>query len=188
MTRAACVAFGMMFVAASGSAQPPPSMGLADGLKFGYTALKQNLTQSAEKMPEADYASKPSTMPEVRTFGQVIGHIANAQFFQCATARGAANPNQVNFEQKTAKAELVKALADSFAFCDDAFASVTDQTAMEMVSNGRGGQLARGAMLTQVISHGSEMYGIATVYLRAKNIVPPSTENQGRGRGGRGRQ
>jgi hypothetical protein len=34
--------------------------------------------------------------------------------------------------------------------------------------------------------HGNEMYGTAAVYLRSKNIVPPSTENAGRGMRGRG--
>jgi hypothetical protein len=31
--------------------------------------------------------------------------------------------------------------------------------------------------------HGSEMYGIGTVYLRLKGLIPPSTELFMRGRG-----
>ena len=67
-------------------------------------------------MPDADYASKPSTMPEVRTYGQLFGHVANAQYNRCSAVKGVPNPNMgTNLEQKTSKAEFVKALADSLA-------------------------------------------------------------------------
>ena len=73
---------------------------------------------------------------------------------------------------------MVKALADSFAFCDDAFAALTDQSVAEMVTGGRGGPRAKAVMLSAVVEHGNEMYGIGTVYQRLKGVVPPSTEAQ----------
>ena len=78
--------------------------------------------------------------------------------------------------------EIVKALSDSFAFCDPAFASLTDQSAVELVQQGQN-QVARGSVLANLIAHSNEEYGIITVYLRTKNIVPPSTERGMRGRG-----
>jgi hypothetical protein len=97
------------------------------------------------------------------------------------------NPNQgKNLEELTTKADVVKALADSFAFCDDAFASLTDQSALEVLTGGRGGPSARAVGLYGLIVHSNEMYGTAAAYLRANDIVPPSTANRGRGRGGRG--
>ena len=45
---------------------------------------------------------------------------------------------------------------------------------------------ARAAALYGVLVHGNEIYGTGAVYLRSKNIVPPSTENAGRGMRGRG--
>jgi hypothetical protein len=136
-------------------------------------------------MPEADYSFKPT--PDIRSFGQLFGHVANAQFAQCAQAKVAANPRQgENFEDKTAKADLVKALADSFAFCDEVFASLTDESAGQLVAGGRGPQTARANALTGLLTHGNEMYGISTVYLRLKGQVPPSTELFQRGRGARG--
>ena len=181
------VASGVLMVATVALAQGPPPAGLADGLRQQYQQLKTILTQAAEKMPDADYMSKPSTMPEVRGYAQLFGHVANAQFGQCAAARGVPNPNQgVNLEEKTTKADVVKALADSFAFCDPAFQTLTDQSALEMVMQGQR-QVARGSILVGLLSHSNEMYGTAGVYLRAKNIVPPSTENAARGRAGGGR-
>jgi hypothetical protein len=118
--------------------------------------------------------------------------VANAQFGQCAAAKGVPNPNMgVNNEQKT-RAEIVKALADSFAFCDDAFASLNDQNRDQFMARGRG-QMAREAILVDLIAHSNEMYGYAAVHLRAKNVIPPTDEQppqrgRGAGPGGRGGQ
>ncbi len=158
-------------------------------LKAGYQGLKVNLTAAAERMPEADYGFKPGTMPEVRTYGQLFAHIAAGQFGVCAAMKGGTNPIQGrNIEQELkTKAEFVKVLADSFAFCDDAVAGLTDQNAEEFIKHGQG-ELARGAALAGLLAHNSEMYGISTVYLRAKNIVPPSTEQQMIRQGGQQKQ
>ena len=194
MTRLACLFSGCLMVATIATAQGPPApgpVGTAMALQRGYGQLKNNVTASAEKMPEADYFFKPTG--DIRSYGQVWAHVADAQFGQCSGPKGVANPRQgqPSFEQLTSKADIQKAVADSFAFCDDVFASLTEASAQEMISNGRGGQTTRAAALLGVLQHGSEMYGIGTVYLRLKGQVPPSTEMQGRGRGaagaGRGR-
>ena len=166
-------------------------MNLSVSLQRSYAAIKNNLMLASEKLPEADYGFKPSSMAEVRTYGQLFGHVANAQFNACSAARGVPNPNMgVNNEQKTVRAEIIKALADSFAFCDPAFAALTEANGAEIMTQGRG-QVARSAILAGLIAHSNEMYGTAGVYMRAKNVVPPSTEgNQqpqrgaGPGRGG----
>jgi|SRR5687767_5536480 hypothetical protein len=163
-------------------------VGIAGGFQNAYNSLKANITQSAELVPESGYGLKPSTMAEVKTYGQVIGHVADAQFNQCAGALGMPNPNQGNSFEAVGRTrtEIIKGLADSFALCDKAFAMLTDENASELIAGGRGGQQARAAALLGVIAHGNEMYGIYTVYQRAQNIVPPSTAARGRGRGGRG--
>jgi hypothetical protein len=170
--------------------QPPAGgqkIGLATSLQRGYNGFKTNFTAAAEKMPEADYNFKPGSTPEARTYGQVIAHIAQAQFGQCSGLKGVPNPmagKQLEQELKT-KAEITKALADSFAMCDELFANVTDASATEMVKAGQNEQ-TRAASMYGVIVHGNELAGTAYVYLRSKNIVPPSTENAQRGRSGRG--
>ena len=186
MTRVAYAFFGCVLIAAVADAQGPPPVTTAVALQRNYAQLKNNITASAEKMPEADYFFKPT--PDIRGFGQLWAHVADAQFGQCAGVKGVPNPRQgqPSFEQVTTKAEVQKAVADSFAFCDDVFASLTDESAMQMVSNGRGGQQSRAAGLMGVLTHGSEMYGIGTVYLRLKGLVPPSTELFMRGRGAPG--
>ena len=184
------VVTGMLLVATGASAQQRGAgpTGIAAGFQSAYDAVKRNVTQSAELVPESGYGLKPSTMEDVKTYGQVIGHVADAQFNQCSGALGLPNPNQGNSYEAAgrSRADILKGLAESFALCDKAFAALTDENASEAITGGRGGPRARTTALLGVIAHGNEMYGIYTVYQRAQNIVPPSTAARGRGRGGRG--
>ena len=181
----------ILLVAPLAFTQPPAGggqkIGLATSLQRGYAAFKTNFTAAAAKMSEADYSFKPGSTPEARTYAQVISHIAQAQFGQCSGIKGVPNPmqgKQLEQELKT-KADVTKALADSFALCDDLFAGVTDANATEMIKQGPN-EVTRAAALYAVLVHGNEMAGTAYVYLRSKNIVPPPTENAQRGMRGRG--
>lgn len=192
MKRVIGVAAAALLVAAVAHAQMPQQgqrRTLVDAIKGGYNNVKMNLTQAAEKMPESDYSFKPGTTTEVRNYGQVFSHVAQAQFGACSAATGKPNPmmgKQLEQELKT-KAEITKALADSFALCDEAYNALSDANAAEFVKQGQN-EIQRSALLMNNVVHDNELFGTAAVYMRSKNMVPPSTERmQGmRGRGGRG--
>jgi hypothetical protein len=195
MTRVLMVTTGLLIAAAPAFAQPPapgqPTT-LTASLQRGYNNIKMNVTQSADKLSEADYNFKVGSMAETRTFGQLFAHIAQAQYGACAAVKGVANPIQGQQLEQTlkTKAEIVKAVNDSFAFCDDAFSSLTDQNALQLVKQGQG-EIARAAVLANLVAHSNEMYGTSDAYLRTRGIVPPSTERAAAGRGagpGRGGQ
>ena len=166
--------------AATLSAQSGPSQAAA--LKQGYNGIKNNILQAAEKMPDADYSFQP-TMPE-RNFGGWVAHVADAQAAGCARAAGM-TPKPLNAGSKTSKADLIAALKESFDVCDMAYDGTTDANAGDSVQS-FGGATTRLAALWGNIGHDQECYGTMAVYLRLKNIVPPSTEAMSRGRGGRG--
>ena len=190
MTRIIQSIAGVFVAVGTALAQAPPPgqpLTLTASLNRSYNGVKLNLTEEAAKMPEADYAFKPGPAAELRTFGQLFAHVANAQFGSCAVALGQANPNQghnLEVELKT-KAEFTKALADSFALCDKAFATLTDANAMEFIKQGQG-EIARAAVLANTVIHDNEMYGTGAVYMRAKGLVPPSTERAANAQQGRG--
>jgi uncharacterized damage-inducible protein DinB len=137
-----------------------------------YDGIKTNIIRSAEQMPEANFSFKP--VPEVRTYGQLLGHIANASYMFCALGSGEANPSQVNFEETTDKAGLVKAVRDAFTFCDRAYA-INDAKAMEKVQV-FGSERDRMYALVMNIGHLNEHYGNIVTYLRIKGLVPPSSQ------------
>ena len=164
-------------LAATGSSpQPSKKVDLIAYLQGGYAGVKADLISAAEAMPEADYGFKPTSMPEVRTFGETILHVASAHFGMCARLRGVADEPRQKIEH-TNKADVLKTLADSFSSCDVALSSLTDASANELVRQGPV-EIPKSAALVGLLAHDAEMYGITTVYLRAKNIVPPSTARQ----------
>ena len=89
---------------------------LTSATKTAFDIVKGFITKAAEKVPEDQYSFKPS--PDVRTFGQLIGHIADANHMICGAAGGTGKPGDSIEKTKTSKADLQKALADSFAACD----------------------------------------------------------------------
>jgi uncharacterized damage-inducible protein DinB len=150
-----------------------PSM--ASIAKAMHASIRRNLAEAAERMPEESFAFKPT--PEVRSFAELLGHVANANFFFCAQAKGEKSPATANFEKVSDKAGLVKGLNDALAYCDGAYAALTDATFMDMVKagGGRGGETRRGAILMFNTTHNNEHYGNIVVYMRAKGHVAPST-------------
>jgi len=186
MKRMLCLVSVAMLVAsaatlAQGGQPPGGAVSLAVGMQRAWATIKTNVTQALDYMPEADFNFK--TTPANKTFGAQFGHVANFHYNFCAAAKGVPNPNQgQNLEQTATKAEMVTALADSYAFCDDAYAKLTDQSALELVTQGKN-QIARGAVLSNLIAHDNEEYGVITQYLRMKGIVPPSTANAAKARG-----
>jgi uncharacterized damage-inducible protein DinB len=142
-------------------------------VKQMYDRIKNNLTKMAEKMPEENYNFKPTA--ETRTFGQIIGHLADTQTRTCSTLNG--TPKSLNAASKTAKAELVATLKESFSLCDQAFDSLTDENAMATFLWPQGQHHSRvGLLMMAIVSHSNEEYGYMAVYLRLKGIVPPSSE------------
>ena len=150
---------------------------LSAGNKGLYNMVKNNLVKAAEKMPEENYSFKPT--PEVRSFGQIVGHVADAQYLFCSVVRGEKNPAPGIEKSKTTKADLVKALNDGFAYCDKAYNAMTDAQAAEMVKF-FGQDRAKLTVLSFNIAHDDEHYGNLVTYMRMKGLVPPSSEQRGR--------
>src|SRR4051794_10561371 len=138
---------------------------LSTELKQMYTGVKNNLARMAEKMPEENYSFKPTA--DIRTFAQLIGHVADAQARNCSAVTG--QQNTVSAGSKTSKADLVSALKESFSLCDAAYDGLTDSAAAEMIKTARGQRSKLGALAANV-SHSNEEYGYMAVYMRLKGI------------------
>lgn len=139
-----------------------------------YAEVKSNILKSAEKMPEENYGFRPA--PRVRTFGQILGHVAEEQYLYCGAAKGERKAVDVE-KTKTAKTDLLAALQDSFAYCDAVYAALTDSTAAWTIQVGQS-QRTRLHILWGNSLHDTSHYGNLVTYLRIKGIVPPSTEGQ----------
>jgi uncharacterized damage-inducible protein DinB len=173
---AAILAVAMRPLSAQAPAQPRPPQTFPAYLQGQYATLERNITGSVDKMPAEHFAFKP--VPEVMSYAELLTHIVETQYGYCSTVKGAGNPGaSLNFKV-TDKVAVGHLVPDPFAYCDEAFASVTNENALELLTRGSAPnqrQLARVNQLTQLIVHGNEHYGNLVTYLRMKGIVPPSS-------------
>ena len=144
-------------------------------LRQFYNGAKRNLLRGAEKMPEENYSFKP--VPEVRSFGELVAHIAEGNYLFCSSLKGEPDPfARGELEKsKTTKADLLPVLQASFEYCDPVFAALTDGQSGDKVQF-FGRERTRSVPATLAVAHGWEHYGNMVTYLRLKGIVPPSSE------------
>ena len=162
------------FAQAASTANP-----IASSIRRAWDGAKRNLTRSAELMPEADYSFRP--VDTVRTFGQILAHVAGANYVFCSAAKGEKSPHAEDVFEKTAttRAQIVKVLNESLAYCDAAYAALDDKRAAETIDLAFGmGKGARALPLMQNTGHLQEHYGNLVTYFRVKGMVPPSSQGQ----------
>jgi uncharacterized damage-inducible protein DinB len=143
-----------------------------------HSTIRTNLAESAIQMSEADFSFRPT--PEVRSFGQLVGHVIDANYFFCSQAAGEKSPATTNYEKTSDRATLVKALQDALSYCDRIYKATTDATfnrpvTMATPPGARTPTTVRGAVLMFNVTHNNEHYGNFLVYMRLRGRVPPST-------------
>jgi uncharacterized damage-inducible protein DinB len=160
--------------------KPPaidPANPISSSLKGNYERVKKFIIGAAEEMPPAEYAFKPS--PDVRSFGQLIGHVADASYMFCGAAKKDAKPPvKASFEKTaTTKDALKKALAEAFAYCDAVYADSKDAALSTPISLFGNDKMIKFQALDINVAHDNEHYGNIVTYLRIKKLVPPSSSN-----------
>lgn len=173
---ASCAVAALLVAPATAFAQAASANPTTDAVKAQFGMIKGVLARTAEKVPEDLYSFKAT--PEVRSIGQLIGHIADSQFSMCAAAAGEKPPTSGIEKGMSKKAELTKALNDSIAYCDTVIAGMDDKKGAEVVKFFTGPS-PRFMVLSFNISHSYEHYGNLVTYMRLKGIVPPSSERSG---------
>ena len=157
-------------IAAAAGAQENP---LTSDSRSTYSGVRKIMLRTAELTPEETYAFKP--VDSVRTFGQILGHVADAQYYFCSAVIGEKHPGLRIEKTKTSKAELIAALTDAFAYCEKAYDSMSDQSAAQAVKF-MGGEKPKLGVLSVNQTHTIEHYGNLVTYMRIKGIVPPTSD------------
>ncbi len=180
ITNALTAAIFIVGVSTSALAAPEAAPESANLIRFSravkarFDSIKRDIVEAAEAVPESEYGFQPTR--DVRSFGALIGHVADSQNFFCGAA-GGHNPDYTDAIEKSApptKAALIAALKASVSACDDVYANTRADNALELVPSGKGDAL-RGMLLLDNISHDNEHYGNIVTYMRLKGHVPPST-------------
>jgi len=173
--RIACVAGVILTLIAPCHAVAQAS--IRDGAVQDWTRLKDTMMKISEAMP-ADKFDYRATPPE-RTWGEQILHVAEANVNQIGRLGPKAAAPVVNMKA-TSRAEILKALADSFDYGTAALNEQTDATMVEAAPNTRFdrfmGPSVRARVVYYVIGHSWDIYGQMVVYLRLNGITPPASQ------------
>jgi uncharacterized damage-inducible protein DinB len=160
-------------VAVPAFAQAPTANHGVGGVKLTWQVMSGNFTKAAEQVSEADYAFKP--VETVRSFGELVGHVAGAQNMICAAALGEPQKAEDDIEKSAkTKAALVAALKASNEYCLRAYALTDAQTAGMTKLFGQ--DQTKMFALSLNAAHTGEHYGNAVTYMRMKGMVPPSSQ------------
>lgn len=152
------------------SANPSLGVGAAKGM---WQAMTNYITTAAEQMPEKDYAFRPTH--DVRTFGQMIGHVAGAQAMICAAALGEKGGGEDDVEKTaTTKTALIAALKATTQYCERAYAQTDAAVAGSTTLFGR--PMVRLNALVLNATHNAEHYGNLVTYMRIRGMTPPSSQ------------
>jgi len=154
------------------ASRPRVASGSVSDARAIWSNVSEYVTQSAEDVSDADYSFRPT--PEVRTFGQLIAHIAGSQHLMCAAALGEPGGSEDDIEKtKTTKADLVAALKASNEYCRRAYAQTDDEVAGMTKLFGQDHTRFYALMLNA--THDNEHYGNIVTYMRMRGMVPPSS-------------
>jgi len=154
---------------------------LGGAIQRSFNVFSNYLVVAAGMMSESAYPFRPT--PDVRTFGEQINHATGAHYSFCSQAGvppGIERKTAPNLRTLTAKADIVKALKDSIAYCDAILAAATEAWLME-TATALGGSSSglipaiRAHALMYNNVHTAEDYGTITTYIRMSGLVPPST-------------
>ena len=153
-----------------------------------YEVVKCDVIAAADVMPESGYAVKVD--PDVRSFGQQVAHIADANYLFASSCLGEPNPFPgvtpvepgILERSKVTKRDILAALKSSFTYCDSAFNLTSDSTLAETVPFPVAGKqtVPKAFLLNLAFLHTAAHYGAMALYLRSQGIVPPSTERLSR--------
>ena len=144
-----------------------------DAVRANYNRIKQNLIETADVMPEADYAYKLT--PAQRPFSEWIEHTAMSNYSYCSLAKGSQPPEAMkSVHGLSGKADISKALKDSFEYCDAALKEMDDRKALAEVTVGDR-KVYPATPMVNLVGLLNEHYGNLVGYMRSKGIVPPST-------------
>jgi len=125
----------------------------------------------ADAMPAEQYSFKPN--PDEMSFGELMAHIAQANYGYCAFIADAKSPYvEPAKDTPIDKVAAILSLGGSFDYCTKVFDSLTDAQLDQMHGDGDRRFSTRDVMLGVMI-HMAHHRGQAEVYLRLKGVTPP---------------
>jgi uncharacterized damage-inducible protein DinB len=129
--------------------------------------MQDKIMKAAAAMPESKYSYRPTK--DVRSFGEIVTHVADISYFLCSNAKGEASPAMAT--AKSSKTEIEAYLKGSFDYCDRVYSGFTDAH-LNDPADFFGFKTNKMFILTQAGNHDALHYGNLVTYLRINSLEP----------------
>jgi uncharacterized damage-inducible protein DinB len=129
--------------------------------------MQDKIMSAANMMPESKYSYRPTK--DVRSFGEIVTHIADISYYLCSNAKGVAVPGTAT--AKGSKTEIVAYLKGAFVYCDGMYSGFTDAH-LNDPADFWGHKTNEMFILTQLGNHDALHYGNLVTYLRINGLEP----------------
>lgn len=144
--------------------------------------LQRNIAQAFDSIPASKFSYKPT--PAQMSIGLIAAHIADDDYYYCGAFSGtkgtrAAEDTTTADSLKAAwpKDKLLAKLRESFAFCDQAIATVDDAKLADQITITSGANSRTVTRASPVMGHMIDLadhYSQLANYMRLNNILPPT--------------
>ena len=147
---------------------------VADAFRDNARDQAKNLIAAAEEFPADKLKFKPT--PAQMSVGDIIVHLSQGNDYLCGTIGGMKAPTRTKVDADDAKPALIARLRETFAFCEQALAPLTDANLAEQLPFFGGRKLSRAAIMTLTTGDWADHYSQSAIYLRLNGMLPPTAK------------
>jgi hypothetical protein len=147
---------------------------VADAFRDNAKQEAKNLIAAADEFPADKFSFKPT--PAQMSFGDIVVHLSQGNDYLCGSIGGVKAPTRTKVDHDDAKPALVARLRETFAFCDQALAPLTDANLSEPLPFFGGRKLSRAAVMTLTTGDWADHYSQSAIYMRLNGMVPPTAK------------
>jgi len=175
---ALATALGVLPALAAAQAAPsaPSANPVSDALRSSAQRYARNLTAAAETFPQDKYVYKPTDAQ--MSVGDIVVHLIEGNDQLCGTLGGAPAAQRTALGAGAPKDQLLARLRETFQFCDQALANVTDAKLSDQVPFFGGRQTSRANLVLVTVGDWADHYSQLAIYLRLNSMVPPTARRQ----------
>jgi tRNA A-37 threonylcarbamoyl transferase component Bud32 len=147
---------------------------VSDAFRDNAREQAKNLVAAAEEFPADKLKFKPT--PAQMSVGDIIIHLAQGNDYLCGAIGGVKAPTRTKVDHDDTKEALLTRLRETFAFCDQALAPLTDANLSEQLPFFGGRKLSRAAVMTLTTGDWADHYSQYAIYLRLNGLLPPTAK------------
>lgn len=149
---------------------------VADAFRDNAKEQAKNLIAAADEFPAEKFAYKPT--PAQLSFGDIVVHLSQGNDYLCGAIGGVKAPTRTKVDHDDAKPALVARLRETFAFCDQALAPLTDANLGEQLPFFGGRKMSRASIMTLTTGDWADHYSQWAIYMRLNGMLPPTAKKK----------